>query len=134
MGGRPSGTEPKIKMYFEVFGKPCSLEKVQNEKRTITHIRESVEKAFMQYCYKLLDVDFPDRGFLLFWQLPLNDKMHYFDIEKRIAGLKKVADPAARKDELYKLLHFLGANPIEKVNQAFKKKYEVGIVEYLQLK
>ncbi|MGD9337376.1 MAG: phospho-sugar mutase [Syntrophobacterales bacterium] len=131
---RPSGTEPKIKMYFEVLGKPRDLEKVQSEKQEITDIRERLERAFMQYCYRLLDVDFPDRGFLLFWQLPLNDKLHYFDIEEKIAGLKNVADRATRKEELYKLLQFLGANPIEKVNQAFKKKYEMGIAEYLQLK
>jgi hypothetical protein len=60
--------------------------------------------------------------------------LHYFDIEEKIAGLKNVADRATRKEELYKLLQFLGANPIEKVNQAFKKKYEMGIAEYLQLK
>ena len=68
---RPSGTEPKIKMYFEVIGKPCDREKLEEEKQAITAIRHKMEKAFMQYCYRLLDVDFPDRGFLLFWQLPL---------------------------------------------------------------
>jgi phosphoglucomutase/phosphomannomutase len=63
---RPSGTEPKIKMYFEVFGKPFKLENIDSEKKKVINIREDLEKTFMQYCYKLLDVDFPDRGFLLF--------------------------------------------------------------------
>ncbi len=131
---RPSGTEPKIKMYFEVFGKPCALEKVQDEKQTITHIRERLEKAFMQHCYRLLDVDFPERGFLLFWQLPLNDKLKYFEIEEDIAKLKEIPDRKARQRQLDSLLDFLGANPIEKVDEAFKNKYEVGVVEYLDLK
>jgi phosphoglucomutase/phosphomannomutase len=130
---RPSGTEPKIKMYFEVFGKPCALEKVQDEKQTITHIRERLEKTFMQYCYRLLDVDFPERGFLLFWQLPLNDKLKYFEIEEDIVKLKEIPDQTARKSQLDSLLEFLGANPIEKVDGAFTEKYEVGIIEYLDL-
>jgi phosphoglucomutase/phosphomannomutase len=109
------------------------LEKVQDEKQTITHIRERLEKTFMQYCYRLLDVDFPERGFLLFWQLPLNDKLKYFEIEEDIVKLKEIPDQTARKSQLDSLLEFLGANPIEKVDGAFTEKYEVGIIEYLDL-
>ena len=130
---RPSGTEPKIKMYFEVFGKPFQLENIDAEKEKIIDIREALEKDFMQYCYKLLDVDFPDRGFLLFWQLPLDDKLKYFEIEADITRLKTVSDKAKREQQLYKLLQFLGANPIEKVNKAFKDKYQAGILEFLGL-
>ena len=53
---RPSGTEPKIKMYFEVFGKPFKLENIDTEKEKVINIREDLEKSFMQYCYKLLMV------------------------------------------------------------------------------
>ena len=130
---RPSGTEPKIKMYFEVFGKPFNSENIDSEKEKIINVREALEKKFMQYCYKLLNVDFPDRGFLLFWQLPLDDKLTYFEIEDRIASLKNVADAAAKKADLDKLLAFLGANPIAKVDRAFQAKYRVGILEYLGL-
>jgi phosphoglucomutase/phosphomannomutase len=130
---RPSGTEPKIKMYFEVIGKPCHMEKLEDEKQKIAAIRHQMEKAFMQYCYRLLDVDFPDRGFLLFWQLPLVDKLKYFDIEDEIVSLKDVSDAEERKNELDKLLNFLGANPIQKVDRAFEAKYNVGIQEYLSL-
>jgi phosphoglucomutase/phosphomannomutase len=84
-------------------------------------------------CYKLLDVDFPERGFLLFWQLPLNDKLKYFEIEDDITRLKRISDKNERKKELFKLLEFLGANPIEKVNKAFREKYKKGILEYLEL-
>ena len=130
---RPSGTEPKIKMYIEVMGKPCSLEKLEDEKLNITAIRQKMEKAFMQYCYGLLDVDFPDRGFLLFWQLPLVDKLKYFEIEDDIASLREIADSGHRKAKLGKLLNFLGANPIEKIDKAFSAKYKMGILEYLDL-
>ena len=87
----------------------------------------------MQYCYKLLDVDFPDRGFLLFWQLPLDDKLRYFEIEEQIANLKNFSDANVRKADLDKLMAFLGANPVEKVDKAFQEKYKAGILEYLGL-
>ena len=87
----------------------------------------------MQYCYRLLGVDFPDRGFLLFWQLPLVDKLKYFEIEEDIAALKNISDAADRKARLDKLLNFLGANPIQKVDKAFQGKFDMGIEEYLNL-
>ena len=130
---RPSGTEPKIKMYFEVFGKPFKLEKIDAEKESIINIREDLEKSVMQYCYQLLHVDFPDRGFLLFWQLPLNDKLKYFEIEDEITRLKSVSEKKERKEKLFKRLEFLGANPIQKINRAFEAKYQEGILEYLGL-
>jgi phosphoglucomutase/phosphomannomutase len=130
---RPSGTEPKIKMYFEVVGKPCDLKELDREKEEIIGVREKLEKSFMQYCYKFLEVDFPDRGFLLFWQLPLDAKLKYFEIEDEIANLKNIANPKTRKEKLNTLLAFLGANPIEKVDNAFKAKYKTGIREYLEL-
>jgi phosphoglucomutase/phosphomannomutase len=130
---RPSGTEPKIKMYFEVYGEPCDLENIDAEKQKIVEIRKRLERAFMLYCYSIIGVDFPDRGFLLFWQLPLNDKLRYFEIEKEIVNLKNIQDRKIRKKELYSLLEFLGADPIEKVNDAFKEKYNKGINEYLAL-
>jgi len=130
---RPSGTEPKIKMYFEVVGKPCNPENLADERAKITAIRLKLEKIFMQYCYRLLGVDFPDRGFLLFWQLPLNDKLEYFEIENEIVNLKNTVDRGARKNELEKLLIFLGANPVEKIDRAFKEKFKSGVLEYLDL-
>ena len=130
---RPSGTEPKIKMYFEVIGKPCNPENLADERAKITATRLKLEKIFMQYCYRLLGVDFPDRGFLLFWQLPLNDKLEYFEIENEIVNLKNTVDRGARKNELEKLLIFLGANPVEKIDRAFKEKFKSGVLEYLDL-
>jgi phosphoglucomutase/phosphomannomutase len=130
---RPSGTEPKIKMYFEVLGRPCNQEQISSEKETVTGIRKELEKAFMLYCYKLLGVDFPERGFLLFWQLPLKDKLKYFETEEEILNLQAITDQSKREEKLYKLLDFLGADPLEKVNEAFKAKYRVGILQYLNI-
>ncbi|MGD1987354.1 MAG: hypothetical protein PVH70_11260, partial [Desulfobacterales bacterium] len=83
--------------------------------------------------YNLLEVDFPDRGFLLFWQLPLDDKLKYFEIEEDIIGLKSISDENERKEKLFNLLEFLGANPIQKIDKAFKEKYKIGILQYLGL-
>ena len=130
---RPSGTEPKIKMYFEVFGRPCSTNQITTAKAEIQDICQRLERAVMQYCYRILGVDFPERGFLLFWQLPLTDKLHYFDIEEEIAALQSLEPPDERRTRLDALLVFLGANPVEKIDAAFKARYMTGIRDYLNL-
>jgi hypothetical protein len=130
---RPSGTEPKIKMYFELVGQPCRIEDLAAAKQALVDVRLQIEKAFMRYCYALIGVDFPERGFLLFWQLPLKDKLRYFEIEDEIARLKEVSDRNARSLELDRLLQFLGANPVQKINQAFKARFGSGILGYLDL-
>ncbi len=131
---RPSGTEPKLKIYFEILGKPFAIENSKEVKGGVSNIRERLERVFMGLCYKILDIDFPDRGFLLFWQLPVYDKLKYFEVEPEIEKLKDVSDRAKRKEKLEKLLSFLGSNPIKKVDDAFKKKYNAGIAEYLDLR
>ena len=130
---RPSGTEPKIKMYFEVVGTPCPIDQLTEAKTAIQDVGRELEKAVMQLAYRILGVDFPERGFLLFWQLPLTDKLHYFEIEEDIAALKQVPDTADRRDRLKALLTFLGANPIEKIDDAFRERYGAGIRTYLRL-
>jgi len=128
-----TGNNMEIKMYVEVVGKPCSMETLADEKQKIVDLRLELEKAVMQYCYRLLGVEFPDRGFLLFWQLPLADKMKYFEIEEQIVKLKNISDIQERKKELDQLLLFLGANPVEKIDNAFKEKYGKGVIQYLEL-
>ena len=131
---RPSGTEPKIKMYFEILGKPCAAQQLPAVREQITAICARMEKQLMQYCYHLLGVDFPERGFLLFWQLPLDDKMKYFDIEENIAALKTMTDKTARRNALEDMISFLGANPVQKIDQAFAARYGQSLLEYLELK
>ncbi|RPJ72905.1 MAG: phospho-sugar mutase [Desulfobacteraceae bacterium] len=130
---RPSGTEPKIKMYYEAVGKPCPRSELDATRQGLIAVRERLERTFMRYCYGLIGVDFPERGFLLFWQLPLADKMRYFDIETDVARLREVADPGTRAKELANLLAFLGANPVQKVDRAFTARYGTGIQDYLGL-
>lgn len=124
---RPSGTEPKVKMYFEVVGRPCAPELIADAKSHVLSVCERVEKAVMLYCYGILGIDFPERGFLLFWQLPLNDKLHYFEIEEDIAGLRTIENVGQRRQKLNELLAFLGADPIQKIDAAFSARYGKGI-------
>jgi phosphoglucomutase/phosphomannomutase len=130
---RPSGTEPKIKMYFELVAKPCRLEHLPSVRQAVVEVCRRLEKTFMRHCYRLIDVDFPERGFLLFWQLPLKDKLRYFEIENELARLKEIPDRASRSQQLDALLKFLGANPIQKVDKAFQARFGAGIREYLDM-
>jgi phosphoglucomutase len=130
---RPSGTEPKFKIYIEVLGRPFDLSAIDAAKEKIVGIQVGLERAFMAYCYDILGVDFPERGFLLFWQLPLDDKLKYFEIEEQVAGLTAVADAGERKNRLDHLLGFLGANPVQKVDRAFDARYGSGVMAYLGL-
>ena len=113
--------------------KSSTLSAMDAAKQQIVKIQERLERDFMAYCYGILGVDFPERGFLLFWQLPLDDKMKYFEIEEQIAGLKTIPDLKARKDQLDDLLAFLGANPVQKVDRAFAARYGSGMITYLKL-
>jgi phosphoglucomutase/phosphomannomutase len=120
-------------MYFEALGTPCTPDSLGAARQALIEIRERLERTFMAYCYRLIGVDFPERGFLLFWQLPLADKLRFFDIEEEIARLKETAEPSARAQALAAMLAFLGANPVQKVDKAFKARYGAGIHAYLGL-
>lgn len=130
---RPSGTEPKIKMYFEIIGKPFPIETVDENKNQVASIRKKLEKNFMDYCYRILGVAFPERGYLLFWQLPLEHKLKYFEIEQELVRLQEIQDKDTRLKALSKCLNFLGSNPVEKADQAFQAKYNAGIMDFLNL-
>ncbi|HUW21913.1 MAG TPA: phospho-sugar mutase [Candidatus Bathyarchaeia archaeon] len=130
---RPSGTDPKIKMYFEIGTHPFNIQEIKERKGEVNQIMSEFERAFMKYCYKIIGIDFPDRGFLLFWQLPAKIKMRYFEIEKEIIRLRKVKNKQMRKKRLDAKLDFLGSDPIKKVDKAFSAKYGQSIYEYLNL-
>ena len=130
---RPSGTEPKLKTYFEIGVKANPDKSLEELKAMAEEMRGRLEKAVLKYCYKIIGIDFPDRGFLLFWQLPAWDKLKYFEVEPKIAELKSIQDPFRRKAELDKLLTFLGADPVKKIDKAFSAKYQTGVIDYLGL-
>ena len=130
---RPSGTEPKIKMYFEIGTDPVVPDQLERIKESVESMLHDLEKAVMSHCYKAIGVDFPERGFLLFWQLPLNDKLKYFEIEPKIERLKNVQNGDIRKNEFAKLISFLGSNPVEKMDEAFRAKHNVSVLKYLNL-
>lgn len=130
---RPSGTEPKIKMYYEIGSTPFAADQLATVRADIEKLLKAVEKAFMLSCYKILGVDFPERGFLLFWQLPLKDKLHYFEVEPDLVALKEQGTLAERLNKVEELLGFLGSNPVEKVDDAFKAEYGQGVRKYLGL-
>lgn len=131
---RPSGTEPKLKVYFEIGVKPDNSKTLEELKSLAEEVKNQIEKDVLTYMYKIIGIDFPERGFLLFWQLPAQDKMKYFEVEPEIEKLKSIENADERKEKLEELLRFLGSNPIQKVNKAFKEKYKQGILKFLDLK
>ncbi|MGB4966018.1 MAG: phospho-sugar mutase [Microgenomates group bacterium] len=130
---RPSGTEPKTKMYVEIGRKPVSKDSINDDMTQADKVREEVEKAVIIDLYKILGIDFPERGFLLFWQLSATDKLKYFEIEPSIEALVDVADAGERKNKLDVILKFLGSDPVQKVDKAFTEKNKKGIMAYLNL-
>jgi len=130
---RPSGTEPKSKMYFELGTSPFNEAKCGDIKIKTEELLREFEKAVLMYCYKSIGIDFPERGFLIFWQVPMKDKLHYFEIEKEIEDLKNEPDKIVRKNKLDELLGFLGTDPIEKVDDAFGAKNKIDIRSMLNL-
>jgi phosphoglucomutase/phosphomannomutase len=120
-------------MYFEIGMLPNEQSALEQEKEEAEKFLKELEKAVIKYCYKIIGIDFPDRGFLLFWQLSATEKMHYFEIEPKIEELVNESDKAVREQKLGELLDFLGSNPIEKVDKAFIAKNSKGIREFLEL-
>ena len=120
-------------MYFEIGNEPCNPREFQRIKSETEELLKNLEKAFMRVCYKIISIDFPERGFLLFWQLPLNDKLKYFSVEPEIEKIKEEKDKSKKLKKLNELLEFLGTDAIEKVDKAFRAKYKLPIKEYLNL-
>ncbi len=128
---RPSGTEPKTKFYFEIGLSANENTKLEEEKAYVMSVMKELEKAVIKYCYKIINIDFPDRGFLLFWQLDALSKIKYFQIEPEIEALKSIEDPVVKNKKLNELLAFLGTDAIQKVDGAFKEKNGIGIKSFL---
>jgi phosphoglucomutase/phosphomannomutase len=118
-------------MYYEIGYAPAA--DLKGVKQAAEELLRKLETDFMTVCYQIIGVDFPKRGFLLFWQLPLSSKLKYFEIEDQIIALKDIPEKSARQGKLTEILAFLGSNPTQKVNQAFKDKFGNTIEKYLDL-
>ncbi len=131
---RPSGTEPKIKVYFELgFHEVASedaLDELMQKSEQLVHV---IEKEVLSAMYSAIGIDFPERGFLLFWQLPLDDKMRYFEVEPELAKLRDIPEKETRQEKADELLAFLGSNPLQKIDDAFKAEFGSTVTEYLRL-
>ncbi len=128
---RPSGTEPKLKIYFEVGAKPTA--ELEHIKNAVADIAKELEREAVKTWCRIVGVELPDRAFLLFWQVPLEDKMEYFKIEPRIEALRDEPDTAMRQKKLAEILVFLGPGASGKINKAFAAKYGATVEEYLSL-
>jgi phosphoglucomutase len=137
---RPSGTEPKIKMYIEVIGKPLGTnvtnEALQQEKARLIHLRKEVRKAFLQEMYSILSIEMPERGYELSDLLFVETKVAYFEQEKKILELKRLFDEQKITKEEYKnqlkdLLSIFGQDPIEKIDLCFKQGHGKPFREFL---
>lgn len=128
---RPSGTEPKIKFYFQVWGHPHDIQYLAHEKERCQTCVARLEKALLWEAYKRIGVEFPERWFLLFNKMPLDKKLYYFEKEEEIAWLKDEASKQQKEIKLNQLLSPFGANPIQKVEKAFIAKYGMGIREWV---
>ncbi len=117
---RPSGTQPATKMYFEAVGKKGT------DKKKVINIRKQLRISFLSYVYDILDMDMPERGFLLSDLLPVPLKLQYFDIEKKLVEKKdKITE-----EEILELLKPLGKDPIEKIDDCFKAEHKVSFRKY----
>ena len=130
---RPSGTEPKIKIYFEIGTSRVSKNKLAETKQNVERVSGELEKEVMLICYGIIGIDFPERGFLLFSQLPIEDKLKYFEIQREIENLRNLDDKKERNEKLSLIVSFLGSNPVQKIDEAFCAKHGISISEYLDL-
>ncbi len=131
---RPSGTEPKIKMYFEIGFDPVASSKLTSVIDASEPLLREVERAVLLECYRAIGVEFPERGFLLLWQLPLDIKLKYFEIEQQLSELSAVSDKEIRKEKMDEILSFLGSDAVQKVDKAFVAKYKQTLLDYLSLR
>jgi len=138
---RPSGTEPKTKIYFEVGGNPLGLnapdEKLEREKQRVTALVKELEKDMVKHCYSIIGVDMPERNLALSTLLPVEVKQKYFEIEEEIISLKSTVENCAMgKDEAKKriedMLLIFGADPVEKITKAFEMRAGVALAEFLK--
>ncbi|MBI5389436.1 phospho-sugar mutase [Candidatus Woesearchaeota archaeon] len=137
---RPSGTEPKTKLYIEVgapaLGSKATVAQLASQKALVhTTLREAMD-AFVLHAYKLAGITMPKRGLRLSWLLPVEIKLKYFAVERKLLDLKKQRDakkisPAIFRTKAEELLLIFGKDPLEKINGAFVEKTGISLRKFL---
>jgi len=138
---RPSGTEPKTKIYFEVGGNPLGLDvtdaELEQEKQRITAVVKGLETDMMDYCYSVIGVDMPERNLALSALLSVAVKEKYFQVEAEIISLKAAVESGATekdkaRERVEDMLLIFGADPVEKITGAFEIETGVTLDSFLE--
>lgn len=138
---RPSGTEPKIKIYVEVGGKPVGEDDqiLQNEKEKLRNLTMQIIDSFTKIAYDCVGINMPERGFRLSTLLPVEIKLKYFEVEKELLKLEnqlqanKIKEAEVKK-QVDELLSIFGQDPVEKISDAFREKTGMSLQIYFQQK
>ncbi|MBI5001844.1 phospho-sugar mutase [Candidatus Woesearchaeota archaeon] len=139
---RPSGTEPKTKIYMEVVAKPlgkeASDEQLEKEKQICKEIRNKIKNAFLKEAYNILNIEMPERGYLLSDLLSVETKTKYFAVEKNLLETKMKYDKKEitlqeYEERISSTLKIFGKDPVEKINACFEVEHKTSFKEYFQL-
>lgn len=139
---RPSGTEPKTKIYLEVIAKPVGRNATEamlkEQKQQCEKIKKEMKTAILKKAYEIVGINLPERGYLLSDLLSAEVKKKYFEIEKELLQEKEMFMSGKLSKQDYKnkiefLLFSFGADPIEKVDACFKAEHKISLREYFEL-
>ena len=142
IGIRPSGTEPKIKIFTEISGHPLGTETTEEDlakqKQELEEAEVKLKAGYMRAIYDILDIDMPKHAYHLSSLLSIEARIHYMKHEEDILETKRRLDAGeASKEELQEELDvFLapfGRDPIEKISLAFKAKHGQSFKEFFGL-
>lgn len=138
---RPSGTEPKIKVYIEVVAKPLGRNAspllLEKEKQTCRDLRNKIKNAFLKEAYTILNIEMPERGYLLSDLLSVETKRAYFDVEKKMVEWKrqyqeKKVSKQEYEEQIKSMLTLFGKDPVEKINRCFEAEYNKSCNDYFE--
>lgn len=129
---RPSGTEPKSKLYFEIGTDPVGDNDLAEVILKAQWIKEELEKEMTKICLDIIGIKMPERYLWVYFQVPVESKMRYFEIEDQLADLTSLP-VSERRDAVLKLLKFLWSDPLLKVNKAFQMRFGKTVEAYLEI-
>lgn len=131
---RPSGTEPKLKIYTEIGTQPS--DDLENQRTKVETLTQDVLRTITSYAYDIVGVSMPDRSFLLSPFLPVDLKQEYFTFEEYLLELPSLIASndttiEQAQSEVATKLKMFGADPVEKISDAFESKKGIPLRKYL---